>query len=259
MDRHPHVLITGASSGIGRALALACAAPGVTLHLSGRDAERLGAVADACRERGAYVLPCLVDVRDTEKMAAWIEGAGPLDLVVANAGIGAGGSDEGPNGEATTRDIFATNLDGVLNTALPALRVMQQQPPGADGVRGRVAVIASLAAFIASPGAPAYCASKAAADSWTLAMGRQMRPEGIVMTSVCPGFVRTPITDQHTFRMPGLMEPDAAAAIILRGIAAGRARVCFPRKLHIMSRLVQAMPPALGAWLLATRSEGRMK
>jgi NADP-dependent 3-hydroxy acid dehydrogenase YdfG len=86
-------LITGASSGIGSALAEALATPGATLHLSGRDATRLEAVAEGCRRRGALVQPRIVDVRDADTMAAWITNAGRLDLVVANAGISAGTSD----------------------------------------------------------------------------------------------------------------------------------------------------------------------
>src|SRR5580692_3563444 len=84
------VLITGASSGIGRALAEACAAPGVTLHLSGRDAARLAEAASACRARGAEALPTVLDITDATAMAAWIGAAGRLDLVIANAGISAG-------------------------------------------------------------------------------------------------------------------------------------------------------------------------
>ena len=84
------MLVTGASSGIGRALALACAAPGVTLHLGGRDAGRLAATAAACAAAGATARPQVVDVRDQAAMAGWIGGAGRLDLVIANAGISAG-------------------------------------------------------------------------------------------------------------------------------------------------------------------------
>ena len=112
-----HVLITGASSGIGRALALACAAPGVTLHLGGRDAGRLAATVAACTAVGAEALARTVDVRDQVGMADWIGGAGRLDLVIANAGIsaGTGGATE-PADQA--RAIFETNVTGALNTAL---------------------------------------------------------------------------------------------------------------------------------------------
>jgi NAD(P)-dependent dehydrogenase (short-subunit alcohol dehydrogenase family) len=245
------VLITGASSGIGRALALALAAPDAVLHLGGRDTARLAAVAEACRARGATAEARGVDVRDSVAMAAWIAGAGPLDVVIANAGI-SGGTGPGPGeSPAQTRAIFAVNLDGVLNTVLPATELMLRHPPDATGVRGRIAVVASIGAFLPAPGAPAYCASKAAVDRWTLAMAPSLRPHGVLLTSVCPGFIRTPMTEGNTFAMPGLMDAERAARLMLRGIAAGRMRVVFPWWLAATSRLIAALPPRLGAALLA--------
>ncbi|MBU6499913.1 MAG: SDR family NAD(P)-dependent oxidoreductase, partial [Rhodospirillales bacterium] len=135
MARYDSVLITGASSGLGRALAEACAAPGVTLHLGGRDAARLAAAATACRARGATVHAVLRDVRDAAAMAAWIGGAGRLDLVIANAGISAGTADAAESA-AQTRAIFAVNLDGMINTVLPALAAMRGQQADARGWRG---------------------------------------------------------------------------------------------------------------------------
>ncbi len=245
------VLITGASSGLGRAVALESAAPGVTLHVSGRDAARLEAVAEACRARGAAVQARVLDVRDAAAMAAWIEGAGRLDLVVANAGISAGTGDGRPESEAAARAIFGANLDGVMNTVLPALAVMRRQAAGASMVRGRIAVVASIAAFVPAPGAPAYCASKAAVDAWTVAAAETARREGVMMTSLCPGYVRTAMTARNRFPMPGLMEADRAARIMLRGIAAGRRRVVFPWWMGVAARLVGLLPPRLSGALLS--------
>jgi len=245
------VLITGASSGIGEALARACAGPGVTLHLGGRDAARLEAVAAACRARGATAAPRIVDVRDAADLAAWIEGAGRLDLVVANAGIGAGIEDGAPEPAAQVRAIFATNLDGALNTALPALDLMRRQPAGPDGVRGRIACVASIAAFVPAPGAPSYCAAKAALDAWTVGTATAARAHGVRLTSVCPGYIRTPMTARNRFPMPGLMDADRAARIILRGIEAGRVRVAFPWWVAASARVVALLPPRLTGAMLA--------
>ena len=241
MPQFGSVLLTGASSGIGRALAEACAAPGVTLHLSGRNAERLDAVAAACRARGATVQTQVIDVRDAAAMARWIAGSGPLDLVVANAGI-APGTGRG-EAEAEIRAVFATNLDGVLNTVLPAIELLAAQPPGPDGLRGRIAVIASIAAFVPSPVGPAYAASKAAVDAWTVGSAPAARRHGIVLTSVCPGFIRTPMTSRFSFPMPGLMSAERAADVILRGIAAGRVRVAFPWWMAVGARVGGLLPP----------------
>jgi NAD(P)-dependent dehydrogenase (short-subunit alcohol dehydrogenase family) len=254
MGRHDytwrHVLVTGASSGIGRALALACAAPGVMLHLGGRHAGRLEETAAACMVAGASALPRVVDVRDREAMAAWIAGAGRLDLVIANAGISAGtGGVTEPTDQA--RAIFETNVTGVLNTALPALEAMATQAPGPEGLRGRIAVIASIAAFIAVPGAPAYCASKAAVQRWAEALDATERKRGIRLHAVCPGYIRTPMTDANQFPMPMLMEPEAAAQRTLAGIAAGRVRIAYPFPIYLAARIGGALPPGLRAALFA--------
>ncbi|WP_328593062.1 SDR family NAD(P)-dependent oxidoreductase [Siccirubricoccus phaeus] len=242
--RWRHVLITGASSGLGRALALECAAPGVTLHLSGRDRARLQAVTAAAEARGATVRPAVLDVRDQAAMAGWIASAGPLDLVIANAGISAGtGGAVEPM--AVTRAVFETNVTGVLNTALPAIAAMAGQAPGADGVRGRVAVVASLAAFVAAPGAPAYCAAKAAVQRWAEALDATERRRGIRLHAICPGYVRTPMTARNAFPMPLLMSAEAAARRTLRGIAAGRLRIAYPWPLYWASLLAGAMPAGL--------------
>jgi short-subunit dehydrogenase len=245
-----HVLITGASSGLGRALAEACARPGAVLHLSGRDGARLEDAALACRAKGADVRPTVRDVRDAVAMAGWIAEAGRLDLVIANAGISAGtGGDTEPAAQAAR--IFETNLTGVLNTALPAIETMARQAPGADGVRGRVAVIASLAAFVAAPGAPAYCASKAAVQRWAEALDASERRRGIRLHAICPGYVRTPMTARNAFPMPFLMDAEEAARRTLSGIARGRVRVAYPWPTYAMARFAGALPPAVTAWFFS--------
>ena len=128
---------------------------------------------------------------------------------------------------------------------------MRRQPAAADGVRGRIAVVASIAAFVPGPGAPAYCASKAAADAWTVAAAQTARREGMVMTSLCPGYVRTAMTARNRFPMPGLMDSDRAARIMLRGIAACRRRVVFPWWMGVAARLAGLLPPRLSGALLA--------
>ncbi|WP_240791320.1 SDR family NAD(P)-dependent oxidoreductase [Roseomonas sp. AR75] len=238
------VAITGASSGLGRALAETCAAPGVTLHLSGRDAARLAAAADTCRARGATVRDAVLDVTDAAATEAWLRACGRLDLVIANAGI-SGGTGGVTEPAAQAQRIFATNVTGVLNTALPAIEAMAAQPAGADGVRGRVAVIASIAAFVAAPGAPAYCASKSAVQRWAEALDGAERLRGVRLHAVCPGYIRTPMTAKNDFPMPFLMDAEEAARRTLRGIARGRLRVAYPLPLYLAARLVGALPPGL--------------
>lgn len=231
------ILITGASSGIGAALARAYAAPGVTLVLTGREPDRLDAVTAAVRAKGARAEPALIDVADRAAMAEWLRGVDdrtPVDMVIANAGISAGSDGRGGgDDEATTRRVFAVNVDGVFNTVFPLLPGMRARGGG------RVAVVSSLAGFRGVPGAAAYCASKAAVRVWVEGARGDLAADGVVVSVICPGFVRSRITDANDFPMPFLMDADRAARIIMRGLARGAARVSFP------------WPMALGTWLLA--------
>ncbi len=249
MPHFQDIAITGASGGLGRALALALAAPVVTLHLTGRDAARLGAVAATCRALGAAAAETTADVTDQAAMQAWIEGCGRLDLVVANAGISGGPGRASGEDAAQLRAIFATNVDGVFNTVLPALAAMRAQAPGPDGRRGRIAVIGSIAGLIALPTSPAYSAAKAALDFWVSAAAPGAARDGIGLTIVRPGFIRTPMTDGNPYKMPGLMEADAAAARIVAGLAAGRTHITFPKAFAGFARLGQLLPKSLLARL----------
>ena len=229
------VLITGASSGIGAALACAYAGPGRRLVLGGRNHARLEAVREACAQRGAAAVAEAVDVTDRADLAAWIEDAWreqPLDLVIANAGISAGtgevGTTQGGESAAQAEAIFATNLTAVLDTVHTALRLMQARAPEAGRPRGQIAVMSSLAAFRGFAGAPAYCASKAAVRVYGEALRDAHARDAIEVSVICPGFVRTPMTDVNAFRMPFLMAADRAAAIIKRRLAENRARIAFP-------------------------------
>jgi NAD(P)-dependent dehydrogenase (short-subunit alcohol dehydrogenase family) len=191
-------------------------------------------------------MPRLLDVTDAPAMADWIGTLGAIDLLVANAGIA---SDVNltlaVEPHATVRQVFDVNLTGMLNTVLPALPVMAAQPMGPDRVRGRIAVVASVGAFIAYPTAPSYSASKAAVDAWTVASAASLLRQGIVICSVCPGFVRSGITEKINLPMPGLMEADHAARVILNGVAKGRRRIAFPWWVATLTRLVGLLPPRL--------------
>jgi short-subunit dehydrogenase len=235
------ILITGGSSGVGEALARAYAAPGVQLALGGRNAERLEAVANACRAAGAEATTAVIDVTEAAQLAAWIaeiDRAAPLELVIANAGISAGTGRHGET-DAQARQIIAVNLDGVINTVLPALGGLRARR------RGQIAIISSLAAFRGFPGAPAYCASKAAVRVWGESLRGHMAAEGVGVTVVCPGFVKSRMTAVNEFPMPFLMEADKAAAVIKRGLVRNKARIAFPWPLRAAVWLLAALPPGL--------------
>lgn len=248
MARRPdprRVMITGASSGIGHALALAYAAPGVSLYLSGRNAARLAAVVKECQARGADAEGRCLDVQDRPAMAAWIatcQAAAPLDLVVANAGISAGVGGE-PDFDAQTRLIFGVNLDGVLNTVLPVVEAMRQRR------QGQIALVASVAGFRGLPSAPAYCASKAAVKVWGEGLRGWLAGDGVGVSVILPGFVESRITAANDFSMPFLMPADRAAEKIKRGLARNRGRIAFPWPTVFVSWLAGALPDGVMDWI----------
>lgn len=240
------ILITGASSGLGAALAVAYAKTGVHLHLGARRADLLEAVAEKCREAGAEVTMRTIDVTAAAEMAEWIAQChrrSALDLVIANAGI-SGGTSGGHESDAQVRAIFAVNLDGVLNTVLPALPLMIAQG------KGQVGIMASLAGHRGFPGAPAYCGSKAAVKVWGEGLRGEMAAEGIGVSVIMPGFVTTPMTEVNDFPMPFLMPPERAAEIIRRGLGRNQARISFPWPTAFIAWLIGALPPAFtDLWL----------
>lgn len=239
------ILITGASSGLGEALARHYAEPRRTLFLSGRDGGRLEAVAHDLRAAGAECHTRVLDVTDRDAMAAWIaecDQVRALELVIANAGISAGTAN-GPEGAAQTRAIFAVNLDGVLNTVLPAIETMRPRRVG------QIAIMSSVASFRGLPSAPAYCASKAAVRVWGEALRGELAADNIRLSVICPGFVVTRMTEVNDFSMPFLMKADRAAAIMARGLAANRGRITFPWQMAAIGWLTAALPDAVMGWI----------
>ena len=164
--------------------------------------------------------------------------AAPLDLVIANAGL-SGGTGGGGEPESQARDIFAVNVDGVLNTIFPALGRMA--PRG----HGQIALMSSLSGFRGFPSAPAYSASKAAILRYGEALRGAYREHGIEMSVICPGFVESRMTAVNTYKMPFLMSAERAAAIIQRGLARNKARIAFPFPTYLLSWFLGSLPPAI--------------
>jgi short-subunit dehydrogenase len=207
----------------------------------------LADVAAACVRQGAETACFALDVTDRDAMRDSILGCDddlPLDLVVANAGL-SGGTSHCAEDTPQTRAIFATNFDGCLNTVEPAIERMRQRR------HGQMALISSLAGFRGVPGAPAYCASKAALRVWGEALRPDLARDGIALSVVCPGFIKTPMTDVNTCPMPFLMSAEKAAAYIRAGLAANRARIAFPWPLALAAVAFAALPAALTEALAA--------
>jgi short-subunit dehydrogenase len=238
------VVITGASSGLGAALARTYATPGVALGLIGRNEGRLAAVAGACRASGATVEEGLIDVTDRARLEAWLvafDRAHPVNLVIANAGISAG-PEAGRVGEDTdmTARQIATNLLGAVHTVAPLLPAM-----AARG-RGRVALIASLAAYRGLPYSPGYCASKAGLRAYGEALRALAEPHGVGVTVVCPGFFSSPMTDRWDGPTPFVISTERAARKVKRAIDRGKRRYSFPWPIVLGMRACDVLPAVIG-------------
>lgn len=230
------ILITGASSGIGAALARYYAQPNITLLVFGQNQERLTDVKKDCVAKGAQVVSVAMNVTDQEGMRTAIDDllkSHDIDMVIANAGISVGQRER--NRELIS-ELFDVNVNGVLNTVMPLIPHFQNRQAG------HIVVMSSLAAFQVFPTRGEYAATKIAvrymADTWR----QSLKDDGVIVSSIHPGFVKTPLTDKNTNRMPGIVSAEKAAYIIGKGLAARKAVIAFPRLGYIFVRLLQALP-----------------
>lgn len=225
-----NILITGASSGIGRALAIAYSKAGVNLFLCARNQENLQQTKTLCENLKAKVYIKILDVCDQLASKNWldeIEQEFALDLVIANAGISAGTS-QGTESFEQVQEIFNTNLNGVLNIIHPAIEKMLKRK------NGQIAVISSLAGFRGLPSSPAYSASKSAVRVYCEGLRGNLQKFGIKVNAVCPGYVRSNMTAVNNFYMPFLMDTDKACDIIIKGLAKNKSRIAFPFALYFV-------------------------
>jgi short-subunit dehydrogenase len=241
--KHPRtVLITGATGGIGSALARAYAAPGQTLILHGRDTDRLDAVAGDCRARGAEVETQALDLRDIPGLRAWLAEAGgrhAIDLAIVNAGITSNiGDDAAGEGWPAIEQVVAINLTAALATADAVLPAMRRHG------RGQIAFVSSLSAYFGLPLTPSYGATKAALKSYGEAWRGWLDAEGIGVTVVCPGFVESAMSQRFNGPRPFLMTAEDAADLIKRRLARNPARISFPFPLNLGIWWLAVLPPA---------------
>ena len=238
------VVITGASSGLGAALAQAYAGPQTALALLGRDRDRLNQTADACEAKSAEVRLGTIDVENAPAMAKWLtefDRDHPVDLIVANAGTSAGPDPGSPSEgvEMASRQV-RVNLLGAINTVEPLLPALCRRG------RGRIAVIASIAAYRGLPDSPGYCASKAGLRAYGEALRPRLARYGVGVTIVCPGFFDSPMTDRFDGPTPFLISTAAAARLVKRGIDRGQRRVSCPWPLVFGLQFCNLAPAVIG-------------
>jgi short-subunit dehydrogenase len=234
------VFITGASSGLGAALARAYAERGATLALVSRRAEVLDSLAASLKTQ-TFTYP--LDVADAAALQVaaddFILRAGLPDVVIANAGVSAGTLTEERSDIEVFERIFATNVMGMINTFAPFAAAMRKRGSG------RLVGIASVAGVRGLPGAGAYSASKAAALTYLEALRVEMRDGGVKVVTIVPGYIATPMTAVNDYPMPFLMDAGIAANKMLRAIDRGVRRAVVPWQMGIVAKLMRLLPDAI--------------
>lgn len=241
-------IVTGASSGIGRALAKALASAGARVGLLARRQNLLAELAAEISETGGTTCTVPVDVRRNDDMVRAVavvrEALGPIDLMIANAGVGAPTLLD-PVNIADVDAMIQVNVLGVVYAFSAVLPEMLERRSG------RLAAVSSLAGYLGLPGESAYCASKAAVNVYLEGLRSHLRGSGVSVTTLCPGFVRTAMTEQNNFWMPGLMTADSAARRMLHAIDRRRAVDNFPFSATLLTRLTALLPRGIVARLMS--------
>jgi NADP-dependent 3-hydroxy acid dehydrogenase YdfG len=238
-----NVVITGASSGLGAALARRYAGPSTVLGLLGRNAGRLEVTAEACRRLGAQVMSTQLDVGEAEALTDWIqafEALHPIDVVVANAGV-SGGPEPGARSEgfASAAGQVQTNLLGVMATVEAALPAMLARG------RGRIGVISSIAGLRGLPYSPGYSASKAGSRAYGEALRALVAPAGVTVSVISPGFFGSPMTERWRGSTPFLRTAEHAADRVKACLDRGGARCAWPWPLVLGLRAADLAPAVI--------------
>lgn len=246
------ILITGASGGIGAALAQRYAAPGVRLLLWGRDPAKLERAAAPCRAKGAVCDLAAFDIRDIDSLCARLAAADsqtPIDLAIFNAGLGgmagAGAPAEAPDAARATAEV--NFLSPVMGAQVIAAAM------GARG-RGQIVLMGSIAESFPLPMAPTYAATKAGLAMFAEALSIRLKKFGVKVTLVSPGFIDTDMSRQVPEPKPFLISATHAAAIIARRIDAGAARIVVPWQFTVLRGLARVLPRAILHAVLGARA-----
>jgi len=234
------VFITGASSGIGQALAEHYAKEGAIIGLAARRQDLLNTLQDSLTtETMTYAL----DVRDAEALAGaandFISRFGTPDIVIANAGVSAGTLTENRDDIKTFKGVIDINLLGMVHTFQPFIESMKQAG------KGSLVGIASVAGIRGLPGAGAYSASKAAVIAYLESLRVELSINGIHVTTIAPGYIKTPMTDINEYAMPFLMAPEVAAKKFAQAIAKKKRFIVIPWQMGWLARLMRFLPPWL--------------
>lgn len=246
----PHVLITGASGGLGSALAQNFAQKGWRLSLMGRNEKRLSQTVVSCQKAGAVQVGCYIqDMRDLDGVRsalAAIDDDAPVDLVILNAGVSSGvlanGGAEPVDDLRRVMDVNATST--IVAAAFMADRMVVRK-------KGHIAMVSSLAAFYPLPSSPGYSAAKSAISVYGRALGGHLAGSGVKISVIYPGYVETAMSKRLKGQKPFCISAEAAAQIIAERLAAGATRIVFPKILALGMLLLHFLPEPIAAFFAA--------
>lgn len=249
------IVITGASSGLGRGLAREMAEPGVGLALLARRKGKLEEVAEEVEDEGAQARVCPVDVREEDAMAEIVHGTheefGRLDTVIANAGVSWKTDAHDLDAEAT-RETMNINVNGALHLFAPALDVMLEEG------RGHLVAVSSMASLNGLPGKAAYCASKAALARMAESFRLDLSDEPVDVTTIYPGYVETPMTAHYPEgELPFLVPLEDAVGTMRRAIDNRKRHCVFPWQMALLAQAMKFLPSSLVDWAV-TRTAASM-
>jgi len=254
MHNPRNIIITGATGEIGTALALAYSHPNNILGLTGRNRERLEQLAHQCQQKGADVIIQEADISDSELLGNWIvdfDKQHPVDLVIANAGITSNTAPHGdPESWDTIKRVFDINLFGALGTVTPLVEPMRKRG------HGQIAIMSSLGAYRGLPLTPAYCGSKAAIKVYGEALRGLVATDGVAVSVICPGFVKSAMSDNFPGPKPFMISPQKAAKIIVSGLSKNRGRISFPFPLNLGVWLLSMFPSVVADFILTKLKYG---
>ncbi len=241
------ILITGASSGLGRELALSYAAPNTTLYLSGRNHDALKQLQVECQHQGATVYYHVFDITDFNSLQSYIDSINnSLDLIIANAGASGGNRISGePESLTTIETLINVNLKAPIHlTRLVLPKLIQQQ-------YGHIVYVSSVQALRGFPHSPTYCATKAGLKTYSEGLRGWLKPHKIKISIVYPGFIKTAMSDRLKCPKPLMISAPKAARYIKRKIAQNTAIIALPKLYYYGTRILDLMPIKWADWLLS--------
>lgn len=247
------VFITGASSGIGAAMAREFAARGAVLGLVARNSEKLEELIKSIPDGDSRCFAYTADVTDKDEIIAAARAfdsvCGGATIVVANAGISHGVKTEFYEDLEVLEKVYRTNVFAMANTFHPFIKPMKERGCG------QLVGIGSVAGIRGLPGSEAYCASKSAVITYCESLRVEMKKHGITVTTICPGFVRTPLTSKNPYKMPFILEPEEFAKTAVDAIMSRTSYQVIPWQMGILAKILRLLPNWLFDRILAKRKQ----